>query len=145
MKKKLKKVGSKNDKLKNKNPKENEREERIKQQLRWIVYTAVLMMIGLSIFKYLPMYLFGKNILYDASYHVTFVILMLYILWFFIDQEKSWRVPYFIFAGALIIIVSIQRIIANKHDEIGIILALIIGGFSIVIPRWKEFIGKINF
>lgn len=118
---------------------------RIKKQLVWIAKTTLLMILGLIIFKYLPMYLFDKSILYDASSHVLFIILALYILWFFIDQKKSWRVPYFIFAGALIIIVSIQRIIAQKHNEVGIILALIIGAVSILIPRWKEFMGGVKF
>ena len=116
-----------------------------KQQLIWISYTTILIIIGLIIFKYLPMYLFDKNILYDASSHVLFIILALYILWFFIDQKKSWRIPYFVFAGALIIIISIQRIIAQKHNEVGIVLALIIGAFSILIPRWKEFMRGVKF
>ncbi len=116
-----------------------------KQQLIWISYTALLMIIGLIIFKYIPMYLFNSDILYDASYHVLFTILLLYILWFFIDQKKSWRIPYFVFSGALIIIVSLQRIIAHEHNEVGIILALIIGAISIVIPRWKEFMGGVRF
>jgi len=116
-----------------------------KQQLIWIAYTTVLMIVGLALFKYLPMYLFDSNILYDASYHVLFTILLLYILWFFIDQKKSWRIPYFIFSGALIIIVSLQRIIAQEHNEVGIILALLIGAISIVIPRWKEFMGGVKF
>ncbi len=116
-----------------------------KQQLIWIAYTTVLMIVGLALFKYLPMYLFDSNILYDASYHVLFTILLLYILLFFIDQKKSWRIPYFIFSGALIIIVSLQRIIAQEHNEVGIILALLIGAISIVIPRWKEFMGGVKF
>ena len=103
------------------------------------------MVIGLIFFKYLPMYLSEGNILYDASYHVLFTILLLYILWFFIDQKKSWRIPYFIFSGVLIIIVSLQRIIVQEHNEVGIILALLIGAVSIIIPRWKEFMGGVKF
>lgn len=140
---------------KNKNSKKQKEKEKNKdnqklilhtrQQLIWIAYTTLLMIVGLALFKYIPMYLLDNNILYDASYHVVFIILALYILWFFIDQKKSWRIPYFIFAGALIIIVSIQRIIVNEHNEVGIILALLIGFVSIVIPRWKEFKGGIKF
>ncbi len=116
-----------------------------KQQLLWITYTALLMAIGLILFKYIPQSISGKEILYDASYHVVFIILALYILWFFVDQKKSWRIPFFVFAGALIIIVSLQRVIAQEHNEVGIVLALIIGVFSIIIPRWKEFMGGIKF
>lgn len=136
---------TKEKKTGNKKQKEDRMKFHTKQQLIWIAYTTVLMIVGLALFKYLPMYLFDSNILYDASYHVLFTILLLYILWFFIDQKKSWRIPYFIFSGALIIIVSLQRIIAQEHNEVGIILALLIGAISIVIPRWKEFMGGVKF
>ncbi|HOF43824.1 MAG TPA: hypothetical protein PLE51_01720 [Candidatus Pacearchaeota archaeon] len=132
-------------KQKVKNQENKKLNTKTEQQLIWISYTAILMVIGLIFFKYLPMYLSEGNILYDASYHVLFTILLLYILWFFIDQKKSWRIPYFIFSGVLIIIVSLQRIIAQEHNEVGIILALLIGAVSIIIPRWKEFMGGVKF
>ena len=132
-------------KQKVKNQENKKLNTKTEQQLIWISYTAILMVIGLIFFKYLPMYLSEGNILYDASYHVLFTILLLYILWFFIDQKKSWRIPYFIFSGALIIIVSLQRIIAQEHNEVGIMLALLIGAVSIIIPRWKEFMGGVKF
>jgi len=132
-------------KQKVKNQQNKKLNTKTEQQLIWISYTAILMVIGLIFFKYLPMYLSEGNILYDASYHVLFTILLLYILWFFIDQKKSWRIPYFIFSGALIIIVSLQRIIAQEHNEVGIMLALLIGAVSIIIPRWKEFMGGVKF
>jgi len=132
-------------KQKVKNQENKKLNTKTEQQLIWISYTAILMVIGLIFFKYLPMYLSEGNILYDASYHVLFTILLLYILWFFIDQKKSWRIPYFIFSGVLIIIVSLQRIIVQEHNEVGIILALLIGAVSIIIPRWKEFMGGVKF
>lgn len=139
----------KNKTKEKKTTKKKQKEDKIvfhtKQQLIWIAYTTLLMIVGIALFKYLPMYLFDNNILYDASYHVLFTILLLYILWFFIDQKKSWRIPFFIFSGALIIIVSLQRIIAHEHNEVGIILALIIGAISIIVPRWKEFMGGVKF
>ena len=67
-----------------------------KQQLIWIFWTTVLMTVGLILFKYLPIYLYGKNILYDASISCCFYNLDCIILWFFIDQKKSWRIPYLI-------------------------------------------------
>jgi len=132
-------------KQKVKNQENKKLNTKTEQQLIWISYTAILMVIGLIFFKYLPMYLSEGNILYDASYHVLFTILLLFILWFFIDQKKSWRIPYFIFSGVLIIIVSLQRIIVQEHNEVGIILALLIGAVSIIIPRWKEFMGGVKF
>ena len=117
----------------------------IKQQLIWIFWTTLIIVIGMILFKYIPMYLYGKDILYDASNHVVWTSWGLYIAWFFIDQKKSWRIPYFIFAGAVVIIMSIQRIIAQQHNEVGVILALAIAGISIVAPRWNEFTKEVDF
>lgn len=136
---------NKSKKQKKGSKKNNKIISNVQKQLIWITYTALLMVIGLILFKYIPMHLFGKDILFDASQHIIVIILALYIFWFFIDQKKSWKIPYFIFAGALIIIVGIQRMIANQHNEVGIMLALIIGALSIIIPRWKEFMAEVKF
>lgn len=148
--KKEKKTKSKKTKETAKKQKvKNQENEKIKlhtkQQLRWIFWTAIIMVIGLILLKYIPMAIYGKNILFDASSHVVLTSLGLYILWFFIDQKKSWRIPYFIFAGGLLIIISIQRIIAQQHNEVGIVLGLAVAGISIIIPRWKEFKGGVKF
>ncbi len=116
-----------------------------KQQIIWISWRTVIMGIGLLLFKYLPMYIYGGYILFDASSHVVWTSWGLYVLWFFIDQKKSWRTPYFIFAGAILIIMSIQRIIAGVHNEVGVVLGLAIAGLAIIIPRWKEFKKGVNF
>jgi O-antigen/teichoic acid export membrane protein len=129
----------------NKNKKQTKIKLHTKQQLTWIFWTTLIMIFGLILFKYLLMYIYGKDILFDASSHVTFTILGLYILWFFVDQKKAWRIPYFIFAGALLIIMSVQRIFAQEHNEIGVALAILISGIAIVIPRWNEFKGGIKF
>lgn len=116
-----------------------------KTQIRKIILAGILMAIGLILFKYIPMQIYGKNILFDASSHVVWTIFGLYIIWFFIDQNKSWRIPFFILSAALLIIISIQRIIAQKHNEIGILLGLAIAGISIAISHWKEIHRKIKF
>jgi hypothetical protein len=116
-----------------------------KQQLIWLLWTAIIMTVGLILFKYIPMYIYGKNILFDASSHVVWTSWGLYVIWFFIDQKKSWRIPYFILAAVVLIIMSIQRIIAQKHNEIGIILGLTIAAIAIVLPRWKEFKKGVEF
>jgi hypothetical protein len=116
-----------------------------KIQLVWILWTTIIICIGLILFKYIPMYLYGEEILYDASSHVIWTSWGLYVLWFFVDQKKSWRIPYFIFAGGILIIMSIQRIIANEHNEVGVIVGLAIAGIAIVAPRWKEFRKEVNF
>jgi len=110
-----------------------------KQQLRWILETALIMALGLILFKYLPMYIYGKYILFDASSHIVWTSLGLYVMWFFVDQKKSWRIPYFILSAVVLIIMGIQRIITSQHNEIGIMLGLVIAGLAIIIPRWKEF------
>lgn len=128
-----------------KQKKEQDKTSHIKQQLTWIFWTTVIVISGLILFKYIPMYLYGEDILYDASSHVIWTTWGLYIAWFFIDQKKSWRIPYFIFAGAIVIIMSIQRIIAQEHNEVGVILALVIAAIAIVAPRWNEFKQEVDF
>jgi membrane-associated phospholipid phosphatase len=121
-----------------------------KQQLKWIFWTTILMAIGLVLFKYIPMYInylrFGtSDILYDASSHIVWTSWGLYVVWFFIDQKKSWRIPYFIFSGVVLVIMGIERIIVKAHNEVGIMMGLIVAFFAIVIPRWKEFKRGLKF
>jgi len=115
------------------------------KQIKLLIQTAILMIIGLVIFKYLPMYIWGEDILFDASSHIVWTSFGLYVIWFFIDQNKSWRIPYFIFTGAVLIIMAIQRVIAHQHNEVGIILGLCVAFFAIFIPRWKELGRKFKF
>ena len=119
--------------------------ERTKKQLVWLFWTTILMAIGLILFKYIPMYFYGKDILFDASSHIIWTGWGLYVAWFFIDQKKSWRIPYFIFAAIVLIIMGIQRIIAGEHNEIGVMLGLLVAGFAIIIPRWNEFKKGVKF
>lgn len=100
---------------------------RIRHQIIKILTATLVIIIGQIIFKYLPMNIWGENILFDSSNHVAFTVLGLYVIWFFIDQNKSWRVPYFIFSAAIIIIMAIQRILSQNHNEIGVSLGLLIG------------------
>lgn len=128
-----------------KNKEENKMKFHTKQQLIWILWTTLIMGIGLILFKYLPMYLFGKDILFDASSHIVWTSWGLYVLWFFIDQKKSWRIPYFIFCAVVLIIMGIQRIIAGQHNEVGVMLGLGVAAIAIIIPRWKEFKKGVKF
>ena len=121
-----------------------------KQQLIWIAWTTLIMIIGLILFKYIPMYInylrFGtSDILYDASSHIVWTSWGLYVVWFFVDQKKSWRIPYFILSGAILVIMAIQRIIVGAHNEVGIMLGLAVTGVAIIIPRWKEFRRNVKF
>lgn len=121
-----------------------------KQQLIWIMWTTILMIIGLILFKYIPMYInylrFGTSaILYDASSHIVWTSWGLYFLWFFVDQKKSWRIPYFIFSAVVLIVMAIQRIIAGEHNEIGVMLGFAVAAIAIIIPRWKELRRNVKF
>ena len=103
------------------------------------------MVIGLVLFKYIPMMIYGNDILFDASSHIVWTSWALYIIWFFIDQNKSWRIPYLILSAAILILMGVQRIIAHQHNEVGIMLGLLVAFFAMVIPRWKEFTKELRF
>lgn len=117
----------------------------IKKQIKWIIMTWIIIAIGLVLFKYLPMQIYGKEILFDASSHIVWTSFAIYVLWFFVDQNKSWKTPYFIFSAAVLIIMSIQRIITKQHNEVGIMLGFVVVGLAILIPRWKEFKKRLKF
>ena len=117
----------------------------VKEKIRSLIIAAVIMAVGLILFKFIPMEIFGENILSDASMHVTVASLILYILWYFVDQNKSWRIPFFIFAAAVIIIVSVQRVIANAHNDIGLLAGLLLSIFAIMASRWKYFKRRVSF
>jgi len=103
------------------------------------------MFFGLLIFKFFPMYLSGREILFDASMHIVVASFILYVLWFFIDQNKTWTTPYFIFCSAVLLIIGVQRILINAHSDVGILLGLIISIISVGISRWRTIRGKISF
>ena len=119
--------------------------KRVYLQIKKILITSLIMLLGLLIFKFLPMFLFNRNILFDASMHVIIASFILYIIYFFIDQNNSWKIPYLIFSFLILIIISIQRIISNAHNDIGILIGLLISIISIAIPNWKKIKDKLNF
>lgn len=116
-----------------------------KQQLKWIFKTTILMGIGLIIFKYIPMEIYGKEILFDASSHMAWTSWGLYVAWFFIDQNKKWRIPYLVLSSVILVIMGIQRIVAGEHNEVGVLLGLGVAFFAITIPRWTEFTRGLKF
>ncbi|MFH1802938.1 MAG: phosphatase PAP2 family protein [archaeon] len=115
------------------------------EKIKSLAVAAIVMIVGLALFKFVPMSLFGRDILFDASMHLTTAIFVLYFFWYFIDQNKSWRLPYFIFSIAVIIVVSVQRIIANAHNDTGLLAGLIISFIAIVVSRWEYFKNKFDF
>lgn len=119
--------------------------KRVLIQIKKILITTIIMSIGLFLFKFYPMSIYGKDILFDASMHIITASLILYILYFFIDQNKSWKIPYLVLSVGIIIIISMQRIIANAHNDIGILLGILISIISIAIPNWNNIKNKIKF
>ena len=106
---------------------------------------GTIMALGLLLFKYVPMEIFGEDITFDASAHITITVFGLYFLWFFIDQNKAWRVPYFILSLVVISIVALQRIMLNAHNDIGLLGGLIISFCAIVFSQKKYFKDKFKF
>ena len=118
---------------------------RKQEQIKKIFISFVFMLIGLFLFKWYPMLVYGENILFDASTHIVFASFVLYILYFFIDQNKQWRIPFFIFSFFVLIVISFQRIYENAHNDIGILIGFLISLISIAIPNWKSIKNKIYF
>ncbi len=109
-----------------------------KNQLKKILSTAIFMAIGLLLFKYLPMYIYGSDILFDASQHVTLTIFVLYAIWHFVPKTKKWLLPFYIFSAAILVIISIQRIFIQAHNEAGILLGITISAISIFIVEKRN-------
>ena len=106
---------------------------------------ASLMAIGLLFFKLIPMQIFGEDIRFDASAHITITMFCLYVVWFYIDQNKSWRTPFFVFAMVVISIVSLQRLMVNAHSDIGLLGGLIMSLGSIMWSQKAYFKDKLKF
>ena len=111
------------------------KKERRQKQVAKIAHVGSLMIIGLYLFKYIPMKIWGSDILSDASFHIAFSFFLLYIVWFFIDQNKKWHVPFFVISGVIIAVVSFDRIAATAHNGAGLLLGIVISLVSIL---WVE-------
>ena len=142
-KKQLKGKSEKEGKKKNKF--NNNEYWRKRKQVRWLIWTGIIMLIGLFFLKIIPMEIYGEDILFDASAHITITVFILYILWFYIDQNQKWRIPYLIFSLVVLSIVSIHRIINMEHDGTGLLLGFILSIIAIMIPRWNKLKNKFDF
>lgn len=115
------------------------------KQIRQILIAGIVTIIGLGMFKLLPMSIFGAEIEFDASAHIATAIFVLYIIWFFIDQNTTWRMPYFIFSAMVLMVISFQRIADNAHNDIGLLLGLLLGIAAIAASQWKSISGRLQF
>lgn len=91
------------------------------------------------------MSIWGRDILFDASGHIAGAIFVLYVLWFFIDQNKQWRTPFFIFAAMVLIVISLQRIVDNAHNDFGLLGGLALGLLAIGVSQWPTLKKRLKF
>ena len=115
------------------------------QKIKNIILTAILLAVFSYIFKYIPMQLFGQDILFDASRHIMVAVFGLYFVYLFIEHNKEWMPVYFMFSFAVLTVISLQRIVSNAHNDVGLALGLILSAIAIILPRWKEFRGRVRF
>jgi len=116
-----------------------------RQKINSILTAGVIMILGLLALKYLPMTIWGSDIVFDASMHITATVFVLYVFWYFIDQNRSWHIPFFILGALILAIVSFQRIAVAAHNDIGLLGGLIISLLAIAFSRPDYFGGKFNF
>ncbi|MBS3077178.1 hypothetical protein J4233_02800 [Candidatus Pacearchaeota archaeon] len=117
----------------------------LERKILSLAIAAVIMALGLLLFKFVPMSLFGRDILFDASMHLTIAIFILYVVWYFVDQNKNWRAPYFFLSLTVIVIISVQRVLVNAHNDVGLLVGFAISAIAIIISRWRYFQGKFEF
>lgn len=103
------------------------------------------MALGLAIFKFIPMEIWGRDILFDASAHLTITSFVLYTIWFFIDQNKNWHTPFFVFCALVLSVIAFQRIEANAHNDVGLLLGLLVSIVSIGIAERNNLKRKFRF
>lgn len=115
------------------------------EKIRALVVSALLMAIGILIFKYLPMHIWGPAIEFDASLHVTVAVFVLYIAWYFVDQNPRWHTPFFVFAALVVAIVAAQRLLVDAHNDIGVLAGIVLSLVSIALSRWASVRKKIHF
>ncbi len=94
------------------------------------------MIVGTLLFKILPMYLYGEDILFDASRHIIVLSFGLYGLYYLIQNKESWRIYYAIFSAMILGVIAVQRIIVGAHNEYGVLMGFAVAGFSILFPLW---------
>ena len=115
------------------------------QKIKNIIFTGLIMILGLILLKYIPMYIWGKNILFDASAHLTITIFIIYVGYLFIEKSKRLKKYYIPLSMSAITIVAIDRIITNNHNYIGLLLGLFISLLAIYLTNHKKLNGEIKF
>ena len=125
--------------------KENREPLTTRQKLVSIMVSGSVMAAGLLLFKAAPMYLWGSDITFDASFHIVFVVFALHVCWFFVDQVPVWRMPFLVVSTGVVVIVALHRIIEGAHDEFGVMLGLMVACTGVVAAHWPYFSGRLSF
>ncbi len=111
----------------------------MKIETRQLVYSTIFMVIGSLVFKTLPEYLYGNDILFDASRHIMTLSLGLYFIYaIFIQKKENWKLNYVIFSAMLLGFMGVQRILSGEHNEYGVLLGYALAGLAVFVPLWKE-------
>lgn len=121
------------------------KKQRRREQVNKIFTCALVMLVGIALLKYIPMALWGDHIQFDASFHITATFFVLYVVWFFIDQNQQMHFPFFLLSILILYIVSIQRIAVDAHNDIGLLLGLILSLGAIAVAEQKNLEGKFDF
>jgi len=115
------------------------------EKIRRIILATLVSVVGIVFFKLLPMMIWGDMIKYDVSFHIIVTILVLYVLWFFIDQNPTWRVPFFMVSSVIIIVVAVQRLLVDAHNDIGILFTFVISIVALSSAEWRDIKDKLSF
>jgi len=110
-----------------------------------LLKAGIVIALGLVLFKFIPMEIWGEEILFDASAHIASTMWVLYFVWFFIDQEKEWRQPFFIVAAVILCWVGFQRIFINAHSDVGLLAGFALGFLGIGFAEWKKVRRRLDF
>lgn len=110
----------------------------MKIQIRHLIYSTILMVVGSLTFKTLPEYIYGKDILFDSSRHVMTLALGLYFLYYFVQKKENWKLGYWIFSSGILCFMGVQRILSGEHNEYGVLIGYALAGIAIFLPLWLE-------
>tara|TARA_Y100000310_G_scaffold318270_1_gene372110 strand:+ start:238 stop:582 length:345 start_codon:yes stop_codon:yes gene_type:complete len=109
----------------------------LQKEIKRLFICGVVIIIGLILFKFIPMGLYEQEIEFDASFHMAGFVFLLYLGWMFV--KKEWRKYYLIFGGLILIGVGVQRINVSAHNVGGLVMGLLVSSVGIWLSRSRYF------
>jgi hypothetical protein len=103
-----------------------------------VLIASMIILIGLILFKYIPMWNYGSDILFDASAHIAITIFILYLGWFFVNKTQKSRIIYLEICFLVLVLIGIQRIEVMEHNFIGVVKGAVIGIIGILIANFEK-------